>query len=1207
MDHSDIAQVRLKALGLNAPDEKRHIDTIIAMAQKAAGADVGAFFVSEGDHTRCVFEVGLGDLPEKFDPVFARRVFAQNGCAIVKDALILPEFENHILTLPPYSLRSAVGHRINDAAGPIGMFVLASRQVWSEEELQSACQTATHAAQLITDHLMHRLTVKQLESRQARLAMQDKYIAGTKVGFALATRDGQIIEQNPAMRTLMNFCPEGGTFSLFSVLDGGQSDTIRTMLREAVRTGLSGEIDLHIRSTGTVVLLSFTPQDDMSLVLIAKDVSLERASERRIAETDSMRQMLDSVAGVGHWRYDPHTNSGHWSPAMYNLYGHDPDLGLPSVEAIHVQYKPEDDLEIRRLMRVALCDGKPFSYPVQIRHTDGRTRSLLIFGMPCFDHRGRVRAVDGLTLDQTELMDALQAATHNQTLLSSFIDYTPARLAVFDKNMRFLAASRNWIEAANYGERDVIGTCYYDRFPQLPEKFRQIHARALKGEVCSSDHDYYDHPDGQRDWYRWECRPWKTPDGDIGGVIVLNQDITGIMQALNRAEQAENRVQRAIDVANLAVWELDVKKRELTTVGPFNELFDTPLSADRLARNPFVFVHPLDRADVIKTWREAVREGRKSFTVEHRVIREDETEIWVQNMCTFVYDENGQTHSILGAFLNTTESKLARLGLEEARLEAEANRKRLELALSSGHLVVWGGDMVTGEFFSEGDIDYYLPGHIGQVNLMEQAFELAHPEDREKARAGIRNAIRNRTDYEMEHRFMRSPGEYRWVLSQAFFEYDANGKAVRALGLISDIHDKKLAEIKREEALEQARHANQAKSEFLANMSHEIRTPLNGVIGIAGALARSELNDEQRDWVRLIETSGRTLEGLLSDILDIARIEAGRVSLEPVEFELPETLKAVCGLFETEAEQKGIAFELKIAPAAQKTFCADPLRLRQIVSNLVSNAVKFTDQGSVSVSAKARRIGPEENGKGRVRLTVDVTDTGPGLTEDQIGRLFNRFEQGDASTTRRHGGSGLGLAIARSLCEMMNGSLSIRSTPGEGSTFTMAVEIEGVQNDISDTTCGPVPAEPVQSGLRVLLAEDHPVNQKVVALSLQAINADLTIVDNGALAVEAARAGVFDLILMDVQMPVMDGLTATRIIRDTEIERGQPRTPIICLTANALDSDIRASQTAGADWHQAKPISPTSLLTAISYTLEKTARLGVDDQGQGACAANTAA
>ncbi len=386
------------------------------------------------------------------------------------------------------------------------------------------------------------------------------------------------------------------------------------------------------------------------------------------------------------------------------------------------------------------------------------------------------------------------------------------------------------------------------------------------------------------------------------------------------------------------------------------------------------------------------------------------------------------------------------------------------------------------------------------------------------------------------------------------------------------------------DARDAAQAANSAKSQFLANMSHEIRTPLNGVIGVAQALANTELSARQKEMLDLIRSSSQTLQVLLSDILDLARVESGRFELNDEAFDLGRAVRESARLYEAQASEKGLQFFVEIDPAVDGWIKGDVVRLRQILTNLVSNAVKFTSTGFVSLTAAP---GPARNGAPTLRFSIE--DTGMGFDSDTRARLFGRFEQADGGITRKFGGSGLGLSISRQLAEMMGGDLDCESEPGGGSAFLVTVPFLPAEAPAMKVATEVVNDATDQRRIKVLLADDHPVNRKVVQMILMQADIDLSEVEDGAQAVHAVRASDFDVILMDMQMPVMDGLTATREIRLHEAAMGLPRTPIVMLTANALAEHVAAAEAAGADRHLAKPFDAGELLELVATLPRATA------------------
>ena len=373
-----------------------------------------------------------------------------------------------------------------------------------------------------------------------------------------------------------------------------------------------------------------------------------------------------------------------------------------------------------------------------------------------------------------------------------------------------------------------------------------------------------------------------------------------------------------------------------------------------------------------------------------------------------------------------------------------------------------------------------------------------------------------------------------------------------------------------------AEAANRAKTDFLANMSHEIRTPLNGVLGMAQAMELDTLSDMQRERLDVIRKSGAMLLTILNDVLDLSKIEAGKLELEQVSFDVEELVRGAHSAFSAIANEKGLSLHLSVEHDVAQVYMGDPTRVRQILYNLISNALKFTDVGEVRMTLSALPRG----------FAMRVSDTGIGIPADRIGKLFQKFEQADASTTRRFGGTGLGLSICRELVGLMGGAMTVESSLGQGSVFTANLPLERVH-----MTSPAAPAHRVASDeisertLRVLAAEDNPVNQLVLRTLLHQVGIHPLIVGDGQAALDAWACEEFDLILMDMQMPILDGLGATRAIRERELATGRTRTPIVALTANVMSHQITTYVEAGMDQFVGKPIEIGELFAAVDAAL----------------------
>jgi PAS domain S-box-containing protein len=703
-------------------------------------------------------------------------------------------------------------------------------------------------------------------------------------------------------------------------------------------------------------------------------------------------------------------------------------------------------------------DVKPMRFYVgaPIRLADGRVLGVLsVMGdvvKPRDDAKAaRMMDLAGLIADDVERRraqlakaDAEAEATAARATLASLVEHAPIAVSMTDRDLRVLQVSRRWREERGLAAADVIGRSLQEIFSK--DDWSWDHDSVLRGETVRREAQAI-LPDGRSRWLRFEHTPWRDAHGRIGGILSTSVDVTELIETLRNAEASEQRLKLALEIGEIAMWEMDLRRETMTAAGvnPVPSLAG-PLNFFAMTDEGGVWrvVHPYDRPELIAAWERHCATG-EPFRGVVRVMRPDGPHLWMQVAAEAVRDETGKIVRIVNVLRNVDQVKRAEINLQRARDAAEA--------------------------------------------------------------------------------------------------------------------------------------ANRAKSEFLANMSHEIRTPLNGVMGVASALSRTELSEDQREMVGLITSSAETLESLLSDVLDLARIESGRLELKAEPFDLAQSAHDVASLFEPSAKAKGLTLSVETARSAAGLFVGDAARLRQVLSNLVSNAVKFTAKGSVRVRVRAKAAGDA------AALSISVADTGIGFDAKAAERLFERFEQADGSITRRYGGTGLGLAISRSLAEAMGGRLAAVSRPGRGATFTLELTLpRGKAAAVASATQHDAAADVDLDRIKVLLAEDHPTNRRVIELILGAAGVNLVCVENGAEALETWRDGGFDLVLMDMQMPVMDGLTATRAIRDEERRQGLQRTPIFALTANAMAEHAKASAEAGVDGHLTKPISTEALLRVVSET-----------------------
>lgn len=534
----------------------------------------------------------------------------------------------------------------------------------------------------------------------------------------------------------------------------------------------------------------------------------------------------------------------------------------------------------------------------------------------------------------------------------------------------------------------------------------------------------------------------------------------------------------------------------------------------------------------------------------------------------------------------------SRLLAEEA---LDESRERLQLSVEAAGLALWDWYQGSPQVFmtarwAEMIGDVVMDGYWNANALRERI----HPEDLPAVQAAVEALAQGRTLRLVQEHRVRGAEGWIWVESHGIAaEHDARGRPLRLMGTLADISARKRVEAEIQAARDMAEQASRAKSEFLANTSHEFRTPLNALIGLTRLLMDSPINAEQRQWLTLMDSSAHALLNMLNDVLDFSRIEAGKMGIERVRFDLPRLLEETGALYEGQAREKAIQWTQSLAPDLPSAVTGDPGRLRQVLGNLLSNALKFTPAGGhVRLSAST---GTDQGG-GRV-LRLRVQDDGVGIARAHQAKIFEAFTQADSSTARRFGGSGLGLAICARLVRLMGGHIDLDSEPGRGSVFTVTLPLDG-----TDPASGRVLVEEgggdaaaMQAtgkrfdGKVVLVAEDNPVNELLINQWLQRLGCVVRNARDGEEALAQWEAGPVDLVLMDVQMPRVNGLEAVRRIRERERRALLRPTPVVALTANAMSGDREACLAAGMDAYLSKPVTPESLAQAMAQVLRQDA------------------
>jgi len=779
--------------------------------------------------------------------------------------------------------------------------------------------------------------------------------------------------------------------------------------------------------------------------------------------------------------------------AALEFYGWDyATLVTMSVTDIHVQPASE----VRGAMEVAQRTGHG-RFEFQQRRADGSVRDVEVISGPIDRHgealmyalvidvherrlqeNERLRALEREAEAQRALnerrrseriaaLNLAEDALRNQRQLAATVarlellmEHAPAALALLDRELRFNAVSRRFLTDYGLVGLDVVGRHHYDVFPEIPDRLREVHQRALRGEVLRNDNDVLVRQDGSVMLQRWEVRPWFDVTGAIGGIVLFTEDVTQMMRAqeqLVKLSQAVEQSPESIVITNLEAEIEYVNDAFLRATGYTR--------AEVLGQNPRVLNSGKTPPETHRAMWEALSAGR-SWKGEFINRRKDGSEYVEFATVSAVVDGQGRVTHYLAVKEDITEKK---------RAAQELNQYR----------------------------------HHLETLVHERTVEL-------------------------------------------------------------------------QAARERAEVASRAKSEFLANMSHEIRTPLNAVVGLTHLLLRDDPTPRQRDRLVKVDGAAGHLLSIISDVLDLSKIEAGKFALDVRDFHLSSVLDQVSSMVAETARAKGLTLEID-RDHVPLWLRGDPARLRQALLNLAGNAVKFTERGSVALRAELLADGPEG-----LLVRFEVVDTGVGIDPARLPALFEAFEQADASITRAFGGTGLGLTITRRLAELMGGEVGAESEPGVGTRVWFTVQLargHGVMPVQHDAlTAAAASRWPLFEGGRVLLVEDHPINREVAEEILHGFGLDVSVAENGRVAVERVQREAFDLILMDMQMPELDGLAATRAIRALP---QRSNVPIIAMTANAFEEDRQACFAAGMNDFVAKPVDPNALGATLALWLER--------------------
>jgi two-component system, sensor histidine kinase and response regulator len=726
--------------------------------------------------------------------------------------------------------------------------------------------------------------------------------------------------------------------------------------------------------------------------------------------------------------------------------------------------------------------------------------------------------------------------------------------------------------------RNFHQLCHHSTAEGIPVPLEQCRTYQAfrKGERLHVQDEVFWHKNGTCLQVEYWSHPLMSDSG-VTGCVVTFHDVTE-RRAFERAIcESEQKFRAVFEGAEIGITITDLRNGRMIANPAYQCMLDCSPEEMQSVAIFNQLTHPDDLAADIRSYQQLVRGELEHLHADKRYLLRNGRLVWATVEMSILCDSAGQPQFLLGLAADITERKRAEEELRTRELQLRAFITDAPVCVA-----MFDRDIRYLAASRRWTTDYGF-GHADLAGLL--LYELI-PHLPEKWRETHRRGLAGEKQHLGEDIWVRADGVQQWVTSSVYPWHDPQGNVGGIIIAAEDITQRKLAEAALQEAKHAAEAASQAKSLFLATMSHEIRTPLNGILGMTELVLETQLNCEQREHLNLARFSAESLLSIINDILDFSKIEAGKLEIETIPFHLRQSLEETLKTCAIRARQKGLYFSFRPSPSLPDAFLGDPGRLRQILLNLIGNAIKFTERGHISVFADFSTSAP-----GRALLHFVVEDTGIGVSPEAQEKIFAAFSQADGSTTRKYGGTGLGLAICLRLVQMMGGKIWLNSTPGKGSAFHFTLDLalqskpDLQDNSLSDTPVDVSSAsrQPVTSGTpsaHVLLVEDNAVNRALAQRLLQRRGFQVTTATDGKQALLLHSSGDFDLILMDVQMPEMDGFQATAEIRKREQLSGR-HTPIIALTAHALKEDRDRCLSAGMDAYVTKPIRPDDLFQTI--------------------------
>jgi PAS domain S-box-containing protein len=926
----------------------------------------------------------------------------------------------------------------------------------------------------------------------------------------------------------------------------------------------------HVSVTGSPI--RDAAGDVTAIAAVLRDISERQEAERSRA---LLASIVESSGDAIHSATLDGTIST-WNQGAETLFGYSSQEAIG--RSVTILAPPGRAEEVRQCLDL-IGQGSSFGpADTVLQAKDGRLVDVSLSIFPIRNATGELTGASAIARDIGRRLRAERQLRESDERFADVFEHAPLGMSVCWLDGRIIQANAALCRMLGYSVEELCATTFGKlSHPDDEGPFLQKMERWLgqPGEYLDAEKRFLNR-NGKVVWARVRMSLVKDSGGSPLYFVVHVEDITERKRAREVLRESEERFRILADSCPAMIWGSNPEGGTQFINRAYREFCEV-LGEEWEDSRWHPLIHPDDVGEYVRAFHHAVRE-RAPFRAEARFLRADGEWRWVASYAEPRLSAGGEYLGHVGISPDITERKHAEQALQ-------ASEEKLRQLAENIREVFWMSSPASNEILYVSPAYEQVWGRSCESLYQDSLSwaEAIHPDDLPQALDYFARQRRGEP-VDSEYRIRTPGGQEKWIRDRAFPVRDEAGRIIRIAGIAEEITERKRYEAELIQAREGADAANQAKSRFLANMSHEIRTPMNGVLGMLQLLSTTDLNPEQRYFAEVAETSGRALLSLVDDILDLSKIEARKVALERVDFDLRQPVAEVVELLRVQAEAKGLKLRWQVAPEVPQLLRGDPHRLRQVLTNLCANAIKFTQRGEVVAA-----VALESQVGSAATLRFAITDTGIGIRPDQAARLFSRFTQVDASSTRKYGGTGLGLAISKQLVEMMGGAIGLDSQEGRGSTFWFTVVMELAPDCASsageraeERPGGSVGRVRQPRMTRILVAEDDVTNREVVLAQLEKLGYPANAVCDGAEAVRAVKEERYDLVLMDCQMPVMDGFEATRQIR----ESAQAHIPIIALTASAMAGDRDRCLHEGMNDYLAKPLELERLAEMIARWLD---------------------